>query len=244
MIARGLALNGCKVYICGRKGSDLADASLAVNKECCASPTKTGAGGGSLEPLQCDLQSLPACRDLASAISSREEKLHILVHNSGASWGDELESYPDSAWTKLLTLNLQRVFTVTQLLLPLLKKAGAGEGEASARGNGSSGGGTSLDPARIIHIGSIDALRVPTLSNFAYSASKAGLHHLSRTLAVKLGPENITSNVIACGPFETNMMKATLESLRDVIEDGNPLGRIGTQEDVAGTVLWLVGRGG
>lgn len=48
------------------------------------------------------------------------------MNNSGATWGEPLESYPDVAWTKLLTLNVQRVFTLTQKLLPLLE-AGAKE---------------------------------------------------------------------------------------------------------------------
>lgn len=100
----------------------------------------------------------------------------MLVNNSGAAWGEAFDTHPDAAWTKLLTLNLQRVFTLTQLLTPLLERAG---GRAPG------------DPARVINIGSIDALRVPTLENYAYSASKAGLHHLTRTTAVALGPRGI-----------------------------------------------------
>ncbi len=102
-------------------------------------------------------------------------ELHVLVNNSGSNWGAAYDEYPDSAWTRVLTLNLQRVFTITQLLTPLL--------EAAA---------TRDDPARIINIGSVDGLRVPSLGTFAYSASKAGLHHLSRVLANHLGRRNIT----------------------------------------------------
>ncbi len=105
----------------------------------------------------------------------------MLVNNSGAAWGENYETYPDSAWTKLLTLNLQRVFTLTQALTPLLEAAG----EASKAGGGD--GSLVTDPGRIIHIGSIDGIRVPIMSSFAYSASKAGLHQLSRHLATELG---------------------------------------------------------
>ena len=52
------------------------------------------------------------------------------VNNSGATWGEALETYPDSAWSKLLTLNVQRVFSLTQGLLPMLRKAGEGDGVA------------------------------------------------------------------------------------------------------------------
>jgi NAD(P)-dependent dehydrogenase (short-subunit alcohol dehydrogenase family) len=48
--------------------------------------------------------------------------LHVLVNNSGATWGESLEKYPDEAWSKLLTLNVQRVFTLTQKLVPMLEK--------------------------------------------------------------------------------------------------------------------------
>lgn len=96
----------------------------------------------------------------------------------------------------------------------------------------------------MIHIGSIDGLRVPLLPTFAYSASKAGLHHLLRHLAAVLGPRGVTSNVLACGPFPSRMMRATLEEFGDQIREANPLGRIGTPEDVAGTCLFLAGRAG
>jgi len=149
------------------------------------------------------------------------------VNNSGSNWGESYDTYPDSAWVRVLTLNLQRVFTITQLVTPLLERAGE-------KGN----------PARIINIGSVDGLRVPALETFAYSSSKAGLHHLSRVLAHHLGQRNITSNTIACGPFESKMMKATLEKFKDSIEAAIPFGRIGSPEDVAGTCLYLSSRAG
>jgi NAD(P)-dependent dehydrogenase (short-subunit alcohol dehydrogenase family) len=146
----------------------------------------------------------------------------------------------------VLTLNLKRVFQITQAVTPLLAAAS-----------------TPSSPSNIINIGSIDGLRVPALETFAYSASKAGLHHLSRVLASHLGPQGITSNTIACGPFESKMMKvstplqvrdlagtetdstkATLEQFKDVIESGVPLGRIGSPQDVAGTCIWLGSKAG
>jgi NAD(P)-dependent dehydrogenase (short-subunit alcohol dehydrogenase family) len=102
-------------------------------------------------------------------------ELHVLVNNSGSNWGAPFAEYPEAAWTRVLTLNLQRVFTITKLLTPYLEK-----------------GATKGDPSRIINIGSIDGLRVPALETFAYSASKAGLHHMSRVLANHLGKRNIT----------------------------------------------------
>ncbi len=70
--------------------------------------------------------------------------------------------------------------------------------------------GTQDDPARVINVGSIDGLRVPELPIYSYSASKAGLHQLTRVLARELGPRHITVNAVAPGPFDSKMMAATL----------------------------------
>ena len=122
----------------------------------------------------------------------------------------KLRCTQDEGFSKVLTLNLQRVFTLTQKLLPLLR-AGAAQGGQT--------GDVFHDPARIINvrtasfptssldfktplfhqIGSVEGLRVPDQDLYAYSAAKAGLHHLSRHLAGRLGREGILSNTIACG---------------------------------------------
>jgi NAD(P)-dependent dehydrogenase (short-subunit alcohol dehydrogenase family) len=57
-------------------------------------------------------------------------------------------------------------------------------------------------------------LSVPAFETYAYSASKAALHHMTRVLAVRLGSQHITVNAIAAGPFESKMMKATLEKFK------------------------------
>jgi NAD(P)-dependent dehydrogenase (short-subunit alcohol dehydrogenase family) len=217
MISEGFVANGAKVYISSRD----AKACEAACKELNA------LGKGQAFAIPADFYKESECRRLAEELRSKEKELHVLVNNSGSNWGAPYDEYPDSAWIRVLTLNLQRVFTITQRLTPLLE-AGAKDG----------------NPARIINIGSVDGLRVPSLETFAYSSSKAGLHHLSRVLANHLGKRNITSNTIACGPFESKMMAATLKQFRDVIENGIPLGRIGTPQDVAGTCLFLSSRAG
>ena len=187
----------------------------------------SSSGKGSAHAIPADFYKHEDCVRMVEELKKRESKLHILVNNSGSNWGAPFDEFPDSAWTRVLTLNLTRVFSITQLVTPLL--------EAAA---------TPADPARIINIGSVDGLRVPSLETFSYSASKAGLHHLSRTLASHLGKRNITSNALACGPFESKMMAATLKEFGDVIKSGIPLGRIGSPEDVAGACLFLSSRAG
>jgi NAD(P)-dependent dehydrogenase (short-subunit alcohol dehydrogenase family) len=164
---------------------------------------------------------------MVEELKKKESKLHILVNNSGSNWGAPYDEFPESAWTRVLTLNLTRVFSITQLVTPLLEAA-ASPG----------------DPARVINIGSVDGIRAPTLETFSYSASKAGLHQLSRVLANHLGKRNITSNALACGPFESKMMAATLKNFGDAIVSGIPLGRIGSPQDIAGACLFLASRAG
>jgi len=217
MISEGFVANGAKVYISSRDVKACEQACKELN----------ALGKGSAHSIPADFYKLEDCKRMVEELKKRETKLHVLVNNSGSNWGAPYDEFPDNAWTRVLTLNLTRVFTLTQALTPLLEAACTPE-----------------DPSRIINIGSVDGIRVPTLETFSYSASKAGLHQLSRVLANHLGQRNITSNVLACGPFESKMMAATLKNFGDAIKSGIPLGRIGTPQDVAGACLFLSGRAG
>lgn len=226
MITQGFVESGANVYISGRDAA--ACTSVVAELQSLASKA-----GGSISAIPANLQSYEECErliaDLTTAIASanRGKGLHALINNAGAVWGEAIDTHPDKAWTKVLTLNLQRVFTLSQKALPLLEEAATAE-----------------DPARLIHIGSIDGIRTPATANFSYSAAKAGLHQLSRHLARELGPRNITSNVVACGPFPSHMMKATLEAAGEYIIETVPLKRVGKPEDVAGTCIFLTSKAG
>lgn len=217
MITEGFIANGATVYISSRDAAACAQACKELN----------AMGKGRADFIAADFYREDDLKKVAEELKKKEGKLHILVNNSGSNWGEKYDTYPSAAWDRVLNLNLKRVFQLTQLVTPLL--------EAAA---------TKADPARIINIGSVDGLRVPALETFAYSASKAGLHHLSRVLASHLGPRGITSNTLACGPFQSKMMKATLEKFGEAIAGGVPLGRIGSPEDVAGCCIWLGSRAG
>ncbi|KAL1792532.1 hypothetical protein ACET3X_009039 [Alternaria dauci] len=217
MISEGFVQNGATVYISSRDAKACEQACKELN----------ALGKGKADFIAADLYKEDAAKNIADELKKRAGKLDVLVNNSGSNWGESFDKYPSAAWDRVLNLNLKRVFQLTQAVTPLLEAAS-----------------TPSSPARVINIGSIDGLRVPTLETFAYSASKAGLHHMSRVLASHLGKRGITSNTIACGPFQSKMMKATLEKFKDVIESGIPLGRIGSPEDVAGTCIWLSSRAG
>ncbi|PSS27248.1 hypothetical protein M430DRAFT_130562 [Amorphotheca resinae ATCC 22711] len=216
-ISEGFVANGAKVYISSRDVKACEKACEELN----------ALGKGSAHAIPADFYKVEDCQRMVDTLKKLEPKLHVLVNNSGSNWGAPYAEFPDSAWTRVLTLNLTRVFTITQLVTPLL--------EAAA---------TPGDPARIINIGSVDGVRVPELETFSYSASKAGLHQLSRVLANHLGKRNITSNALACGPFQSKMMAATLKNFGDVIVSGIPLGRIGSPQDIAGACLFLSSKAG
>jgi NAD(P)-dependent dehydrogenase (short-subunit alcohol dehydrogenase family) len=214
MIARGFVDAGARVYISSRKADVCDQVAAELSRR------------GSCTSLPADLGTESGARQLAEALAAREPAVHILVNNAGANWGASLAEYPDTAWDKVLALNLKSIFHLTRALLPRLERA-AEPG----------------DPARVINIGSIDGLQAPVLETYAYSSSKAAVHHLTRVLAHKLAPR-ITVNAIAPGPFESKMMHETLERFRDAIVSSCPLGRIGEPEDMAGAAIYLASRAG
>ena len=119
------------------------------------------------------------------------------------------------------------MFHLTVACLPLLEKSAS-----------------DANPARVINIGSIDGIQVPMLETYAYSASKAAVHHMTRVMAMQLAGKRITVNAVAPGPFESKMMAATLDRFKDAIVASCPLGRIGEPEDMAGIAIYLASRAG
>jgi NAD(P)-dependent dehydrogenase (short-subunit alcohol dehydrogenase family) len=217
MIARGLVGAGVRVYISARK----AEASDAAAADLSAE--------GECVSLPGDVSSRDGAARLAEQVSSREGHLDILVNNAGATWGAPIDDYPESGFDKVLDTNIKGVFYVTSLLLPLLRAAASAE-----------------DPARVINIGSVDGISVPLLESFAYSASKAAVHMLTRHLARRLVDEHITVNAIAPGLFPSKMTAFMFESpeMEQSIIERVPMHRAGTGEDIAGTVIYLSSRAG
>lgn len=216
MIARGfLQAGAARVYISSRK-ADAGEAAVAELAEF-----------GTAISIPADISTEAECIRLAEEIGKREEQVDILVNNAGATWGEDLEKFPESAWDKVLDLNLKAPFFVTRAFLPLLEKAASHE-----------------DPARVINIGSIAGLQPTAARTYSYSTSKAATHQLTRNLSKELAARRITVNAIAPGPFESKMMAATLAAAGDEMNKRVPLGRIGRPDDMAGIAIFLSSRAG
>jgi NAD(P)-dependent dehydrogenase (short-subunit alcohol dehydrogenase family) len=209
MIARGFVEAGATVFISSRKAEVCNDLAAQLSTV------------GSCTPLPADLSTEAECQRLAHELARRIDHLDVLVNNAGATWGAPIDEYDEKAFERVFALNVKGVFHLTKFLRPLLEAAG-----------------TPDSPARVINIGSIDGLKVPMLETYAYSASKAAVHQLTRHLAKRLAP-NVTVNAIAPGPFESKMMHATLEAFGDAIAASAPMKRIGRPSDMAGAAIFL-----
>jgi NAD(P)-dependent dehydrogenase (short-subunit alcohol dehydrogenase family) len=213
MITAGLHAAGARVILASRDGDS-----------CAAFAERLGSNAIA---LTADVSTVDGCQSLARQLGDHTDVLDVLVNNAGATWGMRLEQYPDSAWDKVLSLNLKAPFHLTVACLPLLRAAAS----------------TGRTP-RVINIGSADGCHIPNFESYAYSSSKAGLHHLTRHLAKRLAREGITVNAIAPGWFRSRMSEQVLEDIHDDVIKSIPLGRLGEPSDIAGAAIYLASPAG
>jgi NAD(P)-dependent dehydrogenase (short-subunit alcohol dehydrogenase family) len=215
MIAAGFIAQGARVYISSRKADACEKTAAELSK-----------GGGTCIALPVDASTVEGAQALAKAYAARESKLDILVNNAGAAWLEKFDQFPEKGWDKVVDLNLKTPFFLTQALHGALKAAA-----------------TKARPAKVINIASIDGWSVNPQETYSYAASKAGLIHLTRRMALRLVEDNIVVSAIAPGAFASDMNTIARDQAEETAKR-IPARRIGTDEDMAGAAIYLASRAG
>jgi len=215
MIAAGFLAQGAKVYISSRKAQACEETAAELSKD-----------GGACIALPADASTVAGAQGLAKAYATREAKLDVLVNNAGAAWLEKFDKFPEKGWDKVMDLNLKAPFFLTQALHGALKAAA-----------------TKARPAKVINIASIDGWSVNPQETYSYAASKAGLIHLTRRMALRLIEDAIVVSAIAPGAFATDM-NITARDQGEEVAKRIPARRIGVDDDMAGAAIYLASRAG
>jgi NAD(P)-dependent dehydrogenase (short-subunit alcohol dehydrogenase family) len=213
MIAKGFLAQGAKVYISSRKAA-----------VCEATAAELSALGECIA-LPMDVSTAAGVAALAEAYMARELKLDVLVNNAGAAWAEPFDDFSEKGWDKVVDLNLKTPFFLTQALHEALMA------------------GAAAQPAKVIHIASIDGQTVNPLETYSYAASKAGLIHLTKRMALRLIEDGIVVNAICPGAFASDMNIHARDHAEQVARM-IPARRIGVDEDMAAAAIYLASRAG
>ena len=214
MIATGFLQQGARVYISARKAAACDSTAAELNQI------------GPCVSLPADVSTAAGIKGLVAAFSAHEARLDILVNNAGAAWGAPFDEFPESGWDKVVDLNLKSPFFLTQALHVQLK-AGAAAGQ----------------PAKVINIASIDGQTVNPQETYSYAASKSGLIHLSKRMALRLIQDNIVVNAICPGAFASEMNKDARDH-GEAVAARIPARRVGVDDDMAAAAIYLASRAG
>lgn len=210
-IAEALGEYGATVVLTARKQNELDEARAHL----------LGLGI-TAHVYQNDLSQFGTIEPLVERIVSEVGPIHILVNNAGATWGAPAEEHPFEAWLKVINLNVNAMFLLTQAV-----------------------GRRCMIPARagrIINVASVAGLKGnnPRMTGtLAYNTSKGADVNFTRALAAEWAKYGITVNSICPGYFPTKMTKGTLAYGEDIILAHTPLGRLGGPEDLKGLALLL-----
>jgi gluconate 5-dehydrogenase len=216
--SRGLGLQmalalggmGARVAITARKAHELAEAKSRLEAEGIEVLTVTNDVS--------DLAGIPA---LVDGVVARFGTIDILVNNAGTTWGAPAEDYPAEAWHKVINLNVNAMFFLSQYVgkhVMIPKRQG-----------------------KIINISSVAGLagNPPGMQTIAYNTSKGADINFTRALAAEWGRYNINVNAICPGFFPSKMSAGLLGQIEKMVIAMTPLQRIGGEEDLMGVVVFL-----
>jgi gluconate 5-dehydrogenase len=209
-MAKALGDMGAKVAITARKPDELAQAKVELE-----------ARGVAVLTIANDIAKVEGIPALVDGVVAHFGTIDILVNNAGASWGAPAEDYPAEAWHKVMNLNVHAMFFLSQYV---------GKHVMIPRKSG-----------KIINISSVAGLagNPPGMSTIAYNTSKGADLNFTRALAAEWGRFNINVNAICPGFFPTKMSAGLLEKIEKMVIAATPLQRLGSDEDLMGTIVFL-----
>ncbi|MCD7860480.1 MAG: 3-oxoacyl-ACP reductase FabG [Oscillospiraceae bacterium] len=184
----------------------------------CSALTEAGCAA---MPFQADVSDRAAVDAMAAAVRERFGAISLLVSNAGIAGQMQFQDVKDSDWNRFFDVNVRGAYHAIQAVLPDMLHAHAGS---------------------IVTVSSMWGLHGASCET-VYSATKAALIGLTRSLAMELAPTGIRVNCVAPGVVDTDMVRTLGEdTLRDLAQ-ATPLGRLGTPEDIAAAVEFLAGDG-
>ncbi len=167
--------------------------------------------------IQEDISNFKKASSIVESIKKEFGGLNILINNAGINWDGVIWKMTEEQWDSVININLKGCFNYVRAVSPIFREQKSG---------------------KIVNVTSINGLR-GKFGQSNYSASKAGIVGLTKTVAKELGKYGINVNAIAPGLIETDMMKAADENVREKAIEEITLKRIGQPEDIANVVAFL-----
>lgn len=212
-IAKGFAEAGANVVLCSRN----VEACIEMSKELEALGVRSIG-------LACDVTNQKDVKKVVEETMEIFGTIDILVNNSGATWGAPVVDMPYEAWKKVMDVNVNGTFLMSQEVGKIMIEQENG---------------------KIINIASVAGLggtHPSFMDTIGYNTSKGAVITFTKDLAAKWGQHNINVNAIAPGFFPTKMSKVTIEQGHEYILNSTPLNRLGSEEDLKGVALFLASK--
>ena len=200
----------------GAAGARVACVARSADKLAATVETITTAGGAA-EAITCDVSSRESIEAVVNTVADDWGKVDILVNNAGITKDNLLPAMTDEQWDDVININLRGTFLFTRAASQRMMRARFG---------------------RIINISSVSGL-IGNAGQTNYSASKAGVIGMTRSLAKELGKRNVTVNAVAPGFIESEMTEKLGDTILGEVKKRIPANRIGHPDDVAACVLFL-----